>query len=111
MSVLKNIMISTIQSLGYEKVRMTKLEEVRLVLQRHFLYEQTKLRVIYGSPNEIKLSGINLGRYCLFGPVPVWTEVGPSMENGLLLVPTYKILVQLKNTPRGGGSIVAFGIP
>jgi alcohol dehydrogenase (cytochrome c) len=38
-------------------------------------------------------------------------EVGPSMGNGLLLVPTYKILVQLKNTPRGGGSIVAFGIP
>jgi outer membrane protein assembly factor BamB len=38
-------------------------------------------------------------------------EVGPSMGNGLLLVPTYKILVQLKNTLRGGGSIVAFGIP
>jgi len=38
-------------------------------------------------------------------------EVGPSIGNGLLFVPTDKIQVQLKNTPRGGGSIVAFGIP
>jgi alcohol dehydrogenase (cytochrome c) len=38
-------------------------------------------------------------------------EVGPSIGNGLLFVPTDKIQEQLKNTPRGGGSIVAFGIP
>jgi len=38
-------------------------------------------------------------------------EVGPSIGNGLLFVPTDKIQVQSKNMPRGGGSIVAFGIP
>jgi alcohol dehydrogenase (cytochrome c) len=38
-------------------------------------------------------------------------QVGPSIGNGLLFVPTDKIQVQSKNMPRGGGSIVAFGIP
>jgi outer membrane protein assembly factor BamB len=38
-------------------------------------------------------------------------QVGPSIGNGLLFVPTGKIQTQPKNTPRVGGSIVAFGIP
>jgi outer membrane protein assembly factor BamB len=38
-------------------------------------------------------------------------QVGPSIGNGLLFVPTGKIQMQSKNMPRVGGSIVAFGIP
>jgi alcohol dehydrogenase (cytochrome c) len=38
-------------------------------------------------------------------------QVGPSIGNGLLFVPTDKIQIQSKNSPRIGGSVVAFGIP
>jgi alcohol dehydrogenase (cytochrome c) len=38
-------------------------------------------------------------------------QVGPSIGNGMLFVPTDKIQVQSKDTPRGEGSIVAFGLP
>jgi hypothetical protein len=38
-------------------------------------------------------------------------SVGASLANGLVFVPIDKIQTQSKNMPRGGGSIVAFGIP
>jgi alcohol dehydrogenase (cytochrome c) len=37
-------------------------------------------------------------------------QVGPSIGNGMLFVPTDKIQAQAKGTPRIGGSIVAFGL-
>jgi alcohol dehydrogenase (cytochrome c) len=38
-------------------------------------------------------------------------QVGPSIGNGMLFVPTDKIQIQSKNSSRQGGSILAFGLP
>jgi alcohol dehydrogenase (cytochrome c) len=38
-------------------------------------------------------------------------QVGPSIGNGMLFVPTDEVRVQSKGTPKAGGSIVAFGLP
>ena len=38
-------------------------------------------------------------------------QVGPSIGNGMLFVPTDKIQIQSKNNSRQEGSILAFGLP
>jgi alcohol dehydrogenase (cytochrome c) len=38
-------------------------------------------------------------------------QVGPSVGNGMLFVPTDKLRVQSKDAPKAEGSIVAFGLP
>ena len=57
-----------------------------------------------------KETGEKLWEYNVDAPIG---EVGPSIANGMLFVPTGKIQGQPKDTSLGGGqgSIVAFGLP
>ena len=55
-----------------------------------------------------KDTGEKLWEYNVNGAI---AQVGPSIGNGMLFVPTDEIQVQSKDTPRGKGSIVAFGLP
>jgi alcohol dehydrogenase (cytochrome c) len=56
-----------------------------------------------------KQTGKKLWEYNVNAPISI---VGPSIGNGMLFVPTGKIQGQeAKGIPKGGGSIVAFGLP
>ena len=56
-----------------------------------------------------KQTGKKLWEYNINAPI---SEVGPSIGNGMLFVPTGKIQgQQAKSLPKAGGSIVAFGLP
>jgi outer membrane protein assembly factor BamB len=55
-----------------------------------------------------KETGEKLWEYNVNGAI---AQVGPSIGNGMLFVPTDEIQVQSKDAPRGEGSIVAFGLP
>jgi alcohol dehydrogenase (cytochrome c) len=55
-----------------------------------------------------KETGEKLWEFNVNAEIP---QGGPSIGNGMLFVPTDKIQGQSKDTSRGGGSIVAFGLP
>jgi alcohol dehydrogenase (cytochrome c) len=55
-----------------------------------------------------KETGEKLWEFNVNAAIP---QGGQSIGNGMLFVPTDKIQVQSKDIPRGGGSIVAFGLP
>jgi alcohol dehydrogenase (cytochrome c) len=55
-----------------------------------------------------KETGEKLWEFNVNAAIP---QGGPSIGNGMLFVPTDKIQGQSKDTSRGGGSIVAFGLP
>ena len=54
-----------------------------------------------------KETGEKLWEFNVNAAIP---QGGPSIGNGMLFVPTDKIQGQSKDTSRGGGSIVAFGL-